>query len=175
MFTNIMSAMMLTLLLATAGFSAEPSKPAPQANVAAPAPSSATATSPAATVAAPAAAAPSTVPASGVPTKVRPNRAITITMFLAIIGITLGVVVWAARQTKSAADFYAAGGGITGLGAVRNERMSPSVNLPALRHGSAITSKIAMNENIGPTAYMKPSMPYSEIRPDMPRKEAADI
>ena len=31
-----------------------------------------------------------------------------------IIGITMGVVVWAAKQTKTAADFYAAGGGITG-------------------------------------------------------------
>ena len=35
-------------------------------------------------------------------------------MFAVIIGITLGVVVWAATQTKTAADFYAAGGGITG-------------------------------------------------------------
>jgi cation/acetate symporter len=35
-------------------------------------------------------------------------------MFAVIIGITLCVVVWAARQTKTAADFYAAGGGITG-------------------------------------------------------------
>jgi len=39
---------------------------------------------------------------------------ITLSMFAVIIGITLGVVVWAARQTKTAADFYAAGGGITG-------------------------------------------------------------
>jgi cation/acetate symporter len=35
-------------------------------------------------------------------------------MFCIIIAITMGVVVWAARQTKTAADFYAAGGGITG-------------------------------------------------------------
>ncbi len=35
-------------------------------------------------------------------------------MFAVIIGITLAVVVWAAKQTKTAADFYAAGGGITG-------------------------------------------------------------
>ena len=49
------------------------------------------------------------------PARVTPNRGITITMFLAIIGITLGVVIWAARQTKTAADFYTAGGGITGL------------------------------------------------------------
>jgi cation/acetate symporter len=43
------------------------------------------------------------------------NRVITIGMFLFIIGITMGIVVWAARQTTSAADFYAAGGGITGF------------------------------------------------------------
>ncbi|MDD2733891.1 MAG: cation acetate symporter [Desulfuromonadaceae bacterium] len=42
------------------------------------------------------------------------NKAITLSMFAVIIGITMAVVVWAARQTKSAADFYAAGGGITG-------------------------------------------------------------
>ena len=35
-------------------------------------------------------------------------------MFAVIIGITLCVVVWAARQTKTTSDFYAAGGGITG-------------------------------------------------------------
>ena len=58
--------------------------------------------------------APAAAPAAA-PAKVKPNRAITITMFLAIIGVTLGVVVWAARQTKTAADFYTAGGGITGL------------------------------------------------------------
>lgn len=34
---------------------------------------------------------------------------------MAIIVVTLGVVVWAAKRTTSAADFYAAGGGITGL------------------------------------------------------------
>ena len=63
-----------------------------------------------------AASAPVTPPtAAAAPARVKPNRAITITMFLAIIGITLAVVVWAARQTKTAADFYTAGGGITGL------------------------------------------------------------
>jgi cation/acetate symporter len=35
-------------------------------------------------------------------------------MFLVIIGITLSIVVWAAKRTKTASDFYAAGGGITG-------------------------------------------------------------
>ncbi len=63
----------------------------------------------------PAPAVSSPAPLSGVPTKVKPNRAITISMFMTIIGITLCVVIWAARSTKSAADFYTAGGGITGL------------------------------------------------------------
>lgn len=48
------------------------------------------------------------------PTKVEANRTITIAMFLVIIAITLGVVVWAASRTKTTADFYAARGAITG-------------------------------------------------------------
>ncbi|QJE74914.1 cation acetate symporter [Aerophototrophica crusticola] len=38
-----------------------------------------------------------------------------ISMFAIFVGATLGVTYWAARQTKSAKDFYAAGGGITGF------------------------------------------------------------
>ena len=48
------------------------------------------------------------------PTKVEANKTITIAMFLVIIAITLGVVVWAASRTKTTADFYAARGAITG-------------------------------------------------------------
>lgn len=36
-------------------------------------------------------------------------------MFLLFIGVTLAVTFWAARHTKTAADFYKAGGRITGL------------------------------------------------------------
>ena len=36
-------------------------------------------------------------------------------MFLAFVLLTLGITYWAAKQTKSAKDFYAAGGGITGF------------------------------------------------------------
>jgi cation/acetate symporter len=116
MLRHALLAMMITLLLATVGLSAEPAK---QAAPAAPA-----AAAPAATPVAPQAALPSqgqaapaatASPAPAAPTKVRPNRAITISMFMVIIGITLGVVIWAAKRTTSAADFYAAGGGITGL------------------------------------------------------------
>ena len=46
--------------------------------------------------------------------EIKANKAITIGMFLLIIGVTMGVVVWAAKKTKTAADFYTAGGGITG-------------------------------------------------------------
>ena len=36
-------------------------------------------------------------------------------MFLAFVLFTLAITKWAASKTKSAADFYAAGGGITGF------------------------------------------------------------
>ncbi|GAW66930.1 sodium transporter [Geoanaerobacter pelophilus] len=68
----------------------------------------------AATAAAPAAKAAS-AKADSQPAKVTPNRGITIGMFALIIAITMGVVVWAAKKTQTAADFYTAGGGITGL------------------------------------------------------------
>jgi cation/acetate symporter len=37
-----------------------------------------------------------------------------IIMFLIFVGATLGITYWAAKRTKTAKDFYAAGGGITG-------------------------------------------------------------
>jgi cation/acetate symporter len=48
------------------------------------------------------------------PTKVEANRAITITMFIIIVLITMYIVYWAAKRTKTTADFYAARGAITG-------------------------------------------------------------
>ena len=38
-----------------------------------------------------------------------------IVMFLIFVGATLGITYWAAQRTKTAKDFYAAGGGITGF------------------------------------------------------------
>src|SRR5262249_40754350 len=38
-----------------------------------------------------------------------------IAMFFIFVAATLGITYWAARRTRSAADFYAAGGGITGF------------------------------------------------------------
>src|SRR5664279_3600475 len=40
---------------------------------------------------------------------------IAIFFFLAFVAVTLGITYWAAKKTKSAAQFYAAGGGITGF------------------------------------------------------------
>ncbi|WP_029010241.1 cation/acetate symporter ActP [Azospirillum halopraeferens] len=40
---------------------------------------------------------------------------IAIAMFLAFVGATLGITYWAARRTRSASDFYTAGGGISGF------------------------------------------------------------
>ena len=118
-FKTIIIAAGLTLSVAAAAF-AEPAKDgaAPGAAPAATAPA-ATAPAPAGapTVAAPGAAAPTPAAAPAAPAKKRvlkANKAITLSMFAVIIGITLGVVIWAARKTKTAADFYAAGGGITG-------------------------------------------------------------
>jgi cation/acetate symporter len=116
-FKNIIIAASLTLAVAAAAFAEEP-KNAPAAPGSAPA-----ATAPAAAPGAAAIAAPGTVnpapvaapaPVEKKKVTLKANKAITLSMFAVIIGITLGVVVWAARQTKSAADFYAAGGGITG-------------------------------------------------------------
>lgn len=44
-----------------------------------------------------------------------PINMTAITMFLAFVLVTLGITYWAARRTKTTADFYAAGGGITGF------------------------------------------------------------
>ena len=111
---NIIIAASLTLSIAAAAFAEEPNK-APAAPGSTPA-----ATAPAApgapVVAAPGTATPAPAAAAPLTKKreLKANKAITLSMFAVIIGITLGVVVWAARQTKTTADFYAAGGGITG-------------------------------------------------------------
>jgi cation/acetate symporter len=46
--------------------------------------------------------------------QLKANPYVTIPIFLIIIAVTMAVVVWSAKRTKSAADFYTAGGGITG-------------------------------------------------------------
>jgi cation/acetate symporter len=109
---KIIIAATLALSVAAAAFAEEPSK----AGV----PGAAPAVSAPAAPGAPALAAPSVqapapaVAPSGHKRELKANKTVTIGMFAVIIGITMAVVVWAAKQTKTAADFYAAGGGITG-------------------------------------------------------------
>ena len=45
----------------------------------------------------------------------QPLNLTAISMFLMFVVFTLGITWWAARRTKSTADFYTAGGGITGF------------------------------------------------------------
>jgi cation/acetate symporter len=116
MFIRTLMAAMFLVFLSSAGFAAEPGQPQGSA---APVSAAVKAQVPALQAAAvQTSAGPGAVTATSsapLATKVKPNRAITISMFLTIIGITLCVVIWAAKNTKSAADFYTAGGGITGL------------------------------------------------------------
>ncbi|QWV92052.1 cation acetate symporter [Geomonas oryzisoli] len=114
---KIFIAASLALSVAAAAYAEEAKAPAAGAAPAMSAPAAQGA--PAATAAAPApnAAASVATPAPAkapVKKEMKADRTITIGMFLVIIAVTMGVVVWAAKQTKSAADFYAAGGGITG-------------------------------------------------------------
>ncbi len=43
------------------------------------------------------------------------HQAITAILFLSVVAITLGITVWASRQTQGAADFYAGGRGFSGV------------------------------------------------------------
>ena len=48
-------------------------------------------------------------------TRQQPTNWTAIAMFAAFALFTLGITRWAARRTRTAADFYTAGGGITGF------------------------------------------------------------
>ncbi|BBA69600.1 cation acetate symporter [Geobacter sulfurreducens] len=109
---RLIAAFSLALSLGTFAWASEPAKaPAAPQEQAVAAPAQAAAPTPAAPVAEKAA-----VPAAPTEKKheLKANPMVTIPIFLAIIGATMMVVVWSAKQTKSAADFYTAGGGITG-------------------------------------------------------------
>jgi cation/acetate symporter len=43
------------------------------------------------------------------------SRTLTITLFLVFVAITLGITIWASRQTKTATDYYAGGRTFSGL------------------------------------------------------------
>jgi cation/acetate symporter len=113
---KLIAAVTLALSLGSFAFAAEPAKEtaAPQAGQAVTAPAAAPAgpavATPPAAPAPPAAAAPAAPAAAGL----KANPKVTIPIFLIIIAATMAVVVWSAKRTKSAADFYTAGGGITG-------------------------------------------------------------
>ncbi|MDD2850629.1 MAG: cation acetate symporter [Desulfuromonadaceae bacterium] len=117
-FKNIIIATTLALSVSAAAFAEEPKQAV--ATPGAPAVAIVPVTTPGApamTAPGPATTAPAAATAPAPIKKqvtLKANKVITLSMFAVIIGITMAVVVWAAKQTKSAADFYAAGGGITG-------------------------------------------------------------
>ena len=68
-------------------------------------------------------------------------------MFIAFVALTLGITYWAARRTKSRADFYTAGGGITGFQnglAIAGDYMSAAsfLGISALVFGSGFDGLI---------------------------------
>ena len=105
---RLLVALGCVLSLSIAAYAAPEAAKAPEATPAVAAQAPAAAAAPAvdaAKVAAPAVESKATLKA---------NPKVTIPIFLIIIAATMSVVVWSAKQTKSAADFYTAGGGITG-------------------------------------------------------------
>ena len=68
-------------------------------------------------------------------------------MFVVFVAFTMGVTYWASNRTKSAADFYTAGGGITGFQnglAIAGDYMSAAtlLGLTALVYGSGLDGYI---------------------------------
>jgi cation/acetate symporter len=118
-YKNIIIAASLALTFAAAAFAEEP-KNVPAAPGSAPVVAAPAATAPAVPGAPVVAAsgamtsAPAVAPPLTKKRVLKANKVVTLSMFAVIIGITLCIVVWAAKQTKTTADFYAAGGGITG-------------------------------------------------------------
>jgi len=116
---NIFIAATLSLTVAAAAFAEEPKNtPAAGAAPTATAPAAVAAPAvPGAPIVAPPGAATTTPAAAPAPVKkkeLKANKTITLSMFGIIIAITMAVIAWSARHTKTAADFYAAGGGISG-------------------------------------------------------------
>ncbi len=72
---------------------------------------------------------------------IQPTNWNAIIIFLAFVLVTLGITYWAARRTHTTKDFYAAGGGITGLQnglAIAGDYMSAAsfLGIVALVYGS---------------------------------------
>jgi len=72
-----------------------------------------------------------------------------IVMFLVFVALTMGITYWASNRTKSAADFYTAGGGITGFQnglAIAGDYMSAAtlLGLTAMVYTSGLDGYIYM-------------------------------
>ncbi|GAA3449366.1 cation acetate symporter [Dactylosporangium matsuzakiense] len=48
-------------------------------------------------------------------TSVTTQRTLTLTLFIVLVGVTLGITIWASRQNRTAADFYAGGRSFSGF------------------------------------------------------------
>jgi cation/acetate symporter len=79
----------------------------------------------------------------------QPLNITAILMFLVFVAMTMGITFWASSRTKSAADFYTAGGGITGFQnglAIAGDYMSAAtlLGLTALVYGQGLDGYIYM-------------------------------
>ncbi len=77
----------------------------------------------------------------------QPLNLTAILMFVAFVALTLGITYWASRRTQSRADFYTAGGGITGFQnglAIAGDYMSAAsfLGISALVFGSGFDGLI---------------------------------
>jgi cation/acetate symporter len=82
-------------------------------------------------------------------TEKQPLNLHAIVMFLVFVGMTMGITYWAASRTKSASDFYTAGGGITGFQnglAIAGDYMSAAtlLGLTAMVYGQGYDGYIYM-------------------------------
>jgi cation/acetate symporter len=79
----------------------------------------------------------------------QPVNVAAIAMFLVFVALTMGITYWAANRTRSAADFYTAGGGITGFQnglAIAGDYMSAAtlLGLTAMVYGQGYDGYIYM-------------------------------
>jgi len=82
-------------------------------------------------------------------TEKQPLNLSAIAMFLVFVALTMGITYWAANRTKSAADYYTAGGGITGFQnglAIAGDYMSAAtlLGLTAMVYGQGYDGYIYM-------------------------------
>ncbi|EHR69595.1 SSS sodium solute transporter [Burkholderiales bacterium JOSHI_001] len=82
-------------------------------------------------------------------TQKQPLNLHAIVMFLVFVGLTMVITYWAANRTKSASDFYTAGGGITGFQnglAIAGDYMSAAtlLGLTAMVYGQGLDGYIYM-------------------------------